>query len=113
MSVSPPPGPRQAVALRFDPGDTAPRVVAKGEGYLAQALMERAQAAGIPVDETPELAALLMQLDVDAVVPPTLYAFVAEVLAWAYGVDAAAPERGRDRWQQAGQPLPPADPAGP
>ena len=49
---TPPAGfPRQAVALRFDPGDSAPRVLAKGEGYLAQALLERAQAAGVPVIE--------------------------------------------------------------
>jgi flagellar biosynthesis protein len=99
--------PRKAVALRLDPGDAAPRVVAKGEGYLAQALLERAQAAGVPVDESPELATMLMQLDVDVVVPPALYAVVAEVLAWAYGVDSRAAERGRQRWADAGRPLPP------
>ncbi len=98
--------PRQAVALRFDPGDAAPRVLAKGEGYLAQALLDRAQEAGVPVDEAPELAALLMQLDVAAVVPPALYAVVAEVLAWAYGVDSQQAELRRQRWADAGQGLP-------
>jgi flagellar biosynthesis protein len=77
----------QAVALRYEANARAPRIVAKGEGFLAQALVARAEAAGVPVNEAPELAELLMQLDLDRVIPPELFAVVAQVLVWAYSVD--------------------------
>jgi flagellar biosynthesis protein len=77
----------QAVALRYEANARAPRIVAKGEGFLAQALVARAEAAGVPLNEAPELAQLLMQLDIDLVIPPELYAVVAQVLVWAYSVD--------------------------
>lgn len=90
--MNPPPGsaPGQAVALRYEANAMAPRVLAKGEGFLAEALVQRAQAAGVPISASPELVQLLMKLDLDAVLPPQLYAVVAQVLAWAYSVDARA-----------------------
>lgn len=86
-----------AVALAYQEEDGAPRVVAKGRGLLAQAIVERARDAGVYVHESPELVALLMQVDLDRHIPPQLYVAVAELLAWLYRV-----ERGEDL------PLPPA-----
>ncbi len=83
----PPTNPSQAVALRYEANAMAPRIVAKGEGFVAQVLVERAQAAGVPVSEAPELVQLLMKLDLNEVIPPQLYAVVAQVLVWAYSVD--------------------------
>ena len=80
-----------AVALAYESADGAPRVVAKGRGLLAQAIMERAREAGVFVHESPELVALLMQVDLDARIPPQLYIAVAELLAWVYRI-----ERGED-----------------
>lgn len=91
MSNSTPPH-HQAVALRYEANAMAPRVVAKGEGYLAQALMERAQAAGVPLNNAPELMPLLMKLELNHVIPPDLYAVVAQVLVWAYSVDTREAE---------------------
>ena len=54
-----------AVALAYQEEDGAPRVVAKGRGLLAQAIVERARDAGVYVHESPELVALLMQDDLD------------------------------------------------
>ena len=82
-----PPKQSQAVALRYEANAMAPRVVAKGEGFIAQTLIARAQAAGVPLNQAPELVQLLMQLDLDQVIPPELYAVVAQVLVWAYSVD--------------------------
>jgi len=91
--MNPPPGssaPGQAVALRYEANAMAPRVLAKGAGFMAEALVQRARDAGVPISVSPELAQLLMKLDIDAVLPPTLYAAVAQVLVWAYSVDARA-----------------------
>jgi len=83
--------PRRAVALHYEANAAAPRVVAKGQGFVAQTLLDRAAEAGIPVREAPELIELLMQLDLNELIPPALYAAVAEVLAWAYRLDRDAP----------------------
>jgi flagellar biosynthesis protein len=77
----------QAVALAYESSDGAPRVVAKGRGVLAQSIIDRAREAGVFVHESPELVALLMQIDLDARIPPQLYVAVAELLAWVYRIE--------------------------
>jgi flagellar biosynthesis protein len=79
-----------AVALAYEAADGAPRVVAKGRGILAQTIIERAREAGVYVHESPELVSLLMQVDLDARIPPELYVAVAELLAWVYGIERRA-----------------------
>jgi len=85
----------EAVALAYTAGEAAPRVVAKGKGVVAREILERAREAGVFVHESPELVALLMQVDLDARIPPQLYVAVAELLAWLYrleqGADAGTP----------------------
>ncbi|HTT37453.1 MAG TPA: EscU/YscU/HrcU family type III secretion system export apparatus switch protein [Burkholderiales bacterium] len=76
-----------AVALAYREDDGAPRVVAKGRGILAQAILERARESGVYVHESPELVALLMQVDLDSRIPPQLYVAVAELLAWLYRIE--------------------------
>jgi flagellar biosynthesis protein len=78
----------RAVALRYDPFAGPPRVIASGRGYVAEALLARAREAGVPIEAQPELVNVLMRLRVDQVVPPALFVAVAQVLAWAYQVDA-------------------------
>jgi flagellar biosynthesis protein len=79
--------PIKAVALAYEAGSTAPKVVAKGRGLIAQEIIKRAQAAGVFVHESPELVSLLMQVDVDDQIPPQLYLAVAELLAWLYQME--------------------------
>jgi flagellar biosynthesis protein len=76
-----------AVALAYQTGQAAPKVVAKGRGQLAQAIIERARDAGVYVHESPELVSLLMQVDLDQHIPPQLYLAVAELLAWIYRLE--------------------------
>lgn len=82
---------RAAAALRYGAGEAghAPRVSAKGRGLVADEIIERARHAGVPVHESRELVSLLMQVDLDAHIPPALYVAVAEVLAWVYRLQAA------------------------
>jgi flagellar biosynthesis protein len=80
--------PRQtAVALAYDGGDGAPRIAAKGRGLVAEAIIERAREAGIYVHESPQLVALLMQVDLDAQIPQDLYIAVAVLLVWLYRLE--------------------------
>jgi flagellar biosynthesis protein len=82
--------PPRAAALRYEAGaDRAPRVVAKGQGAVAQEIIRRARESGVAIQESPELTAALMQFEVDQQIPPALYIAVAEVLAWAYGLESA------------------------
>lgn len=87
---------QQAVALRYGSDDSAPRVIAKGRGLVAEEIVRRAREAGIFVHESTELTALLMRIDLDRHIPAALYAAVAELLAWVYRVDRShiRPEKG-------------------
>jgi len=76
-----------AVALKYAPGDLAPKVVAKGRGLIAEEIIARAKAHGVYVHESPELVTLLSQVDLDDHIPPTLYVAVAELLSWLYLVE--------------------------
>ncbi len=82
-----------AVALKYAPGDAAPKVVAKGRGLIAAEIISRAREHGVYVHESPELVALLSDVDLDDRIPPALYIAVAELLAWLYQVEnrSAAP----------------------
>jgi len=75
------------VALKYAPGDSAPTVVAKGRGLIAEEIISRAREHGIFVHESPELVALLSKVDLDGQIPPQLYIAVAELLAWIYQVE--------------------------
>lgn len=77
-----------AVAIAYDAGDTAPRVVAKGYGTVAENIMRAARDHGLYVHESPELVGLLMQVDLDRHIPPELYEAVARLLAWLYRLEA-------------------------
>lgn len=81
---------RSAVALAYNAGQSAPKVVAKGRGLLADAIIERAREAGVYVHESPALVSLLMQVDLDQHIPPELYLAVAELLAWLYRLEHGA-----------------------
>jgi flagellar biosynthesis protein len=76
-----------AAVLAYHDGDKAPRVVAKGRGEIAEAIIERARESGLYVHQSRELLALLMQVDLDSHIPAQLYTVVAELLAWLYRLE--------------------------
>ena len=81
---------RKAVALAYEINSAAPRITGQGEGFVAEAILAKAKEMGIPTRSEPELVEFLMQLKLNDLVPPKLYAAVAEVLAWAYELDGKA-----------------------
>jgi flagellar biosynthesis protein len=99
---------RSAAALVYDVpgGDGAPRVVAKGYGIVADMIVQRAKEAGLYVHEAPEMVSLLMQVDLDARIPPRLYQAVAELLAWLHQLETAAKDGGEPPPRPSTAPLP-------
>lgn len=92
-----------AVALAYQSGMSAPKVVAKGVGAVALKIRELASEHAVPILEAPPLArALYKHTDIDAEIPSALYSAVAEVLAYIYQLA---------NWRQVGgvYPVPPRD----
>lgn len=84
---------RAAVALGYEVGMPAPKVLGQGRGDVAQAILARAKELGIPTKTDPGLVDFLMELKLNDWVPPELFAAVAQVLAWAYDVDGRLEEK--------------------
>jgi len=88
----------KAVALRYDRGNAgAPKVVASGQGALAERILEAARSAGVHVTHDAELLDLLALVPLGSEIPAELYQAVAEVLAFVYRLNLEMPsgERGR------------------
>lgn len=78
---------QMAIALTYSANQGAPKVVAKGRGLIAQAIIERAKLHGIFVHESEDLVGLLMKVELDQEIPAQLYLAVAELLAWLYRLE--------------------------
>lgn len=76
-----------AIALTYGKNQSAPKVVAKGRGLIAQAIIERAKQHGIFVHESEDLVGLLMKVELDQEIPAQLYLAVAELLAWLHRME--------------------------
>ena len=82
---------KKAVALKYEPGErSAPVLIAKGKGHMADQILEKAQENGIPIQEDSSLVEVLSKLDVDQEIPPELYTLVAEILSFVYRSDRKA-----------------------
>ena len=77
----------QAVALTYEHGEFAPRVLASGKGLIAEQIIAKAKEHDIYIHESKDLVGLLMQVDLDENIPPALYQAVAEILAWLYQLE--------------------------
>ncbi|TVO79025.1 EscU/YscU/HrcU family type III secretion system export apparatus switch protein [Sedimenticola selenatireducens] len=88
--------PEVAVALLYD-GDNAPRITAKGEGKIAEQIFKIAKEHGVPLENDPQLAAILSQIPLGDEIPETLYRAIAEVIAFAYLVSGKRPPGFREK----------------
>lgn len=80
--------PKRAVALQYE-APAAPRVVAKGEGLLAEAIIDAARANGVFVEDNPLLAEALGAAELDEEIPVELYEAVAEVIGFVLSLEQA------------------------
>lgn len=80
-----------AVALRYRTEEAeAPKVVAKGAGYVAERIRELARKHGVPLVEDKPVARALFKVQVDAYIPEELYRAVAKILAYIYKLRGSA-----------------------
>lgn len=77
-----------AVALYYKSREMeAPKVVAKGAGWIAQKIVEIGRHHQIPVVENKPLAQVLYKtIDLGQMIPSTLYQVVADILAYVYRI---------------------------
>jgi flagellar biosynthesis protein FlhB len=74
-----------AVALKYEDGMPAPRLIAKGADLIAQKIKEVAKEHNIPIVENKPLARTIFKtLKINQFVPRELFHAVAEVLAYVY-----------------------------
>lgn len=76
---------KKSVALGYNKDrDAAPRILAKGKGFLAERINSLADGEGIPVVEQKALSDVLYQLDLQETIPYELYEIVSEIFAFVY-----------------------------
>jgi flagellar biosynthesis protein len=84
----------KAAALTYDPvGSEPPEISAAGSGLIAEQIIALAKEHGVPLHQDAGLVEALARLEIGAVIPRELYTVVAEILAFVYTVDRAAPTK--------------------
>ncbi len=80
------------MALRYDTEhEDAPRVMAAGEGFIAEQIVRIALDNGITVHKDSDLVEILSKLDIDALIPLEAFAAVAEILSYIYRTQGREP----------------------
>ena len=78
---------KKAVALRYNQTkENAPRVVAKGKGFIAEKIIKIAKENELPIKKDEDLVELLTKIDIDKEIPQNLYKAVAEVFSFIYNI---------------------------
>lgn len=78
---------KTAVALSYEEGDQAPKILATGKGYVAEKIIEAAKEENVPVHKDEKLAATLSKLEIGDCIPKELYGVVAEILVFVDRVE--------------------------
>ena len=85
MAKEPDKSKQLAVALQYErEKDPAPRVVAKGQGIMAEQIIAIAKERNIEIREDAPLVEMLSMLKLDSLIPLEAYSAVAEILAYVY-----------------------------
>lgn len=78
---------KTAVALSYQPGDVAPKILATGKGEIAERIIEKAKENDVPFYQDNKLAETLSKLEIGDTIPPELYEVVAEILVFVDDMD--------------------------
>lgn len=78
---------KTAVAIAYEPGDQAPKILASGKGKIAERIIETAKENKVPTYKDNKLAATLSKLQIGDMIPPELYEVVAEILVFVDDMD--------------------------
>ncbi len=78
---------KKAAALRYSTNkESAPRVIAKGDGKSAENIIKIAQLHNLPIRKDEDLIELLSKVELDKEIPAELYKAVAEIFSFIYKV---------------------------
>lgn len=78
---------KTAVAVAYEPGDKAPRILASGRGEVAEKIIAKAKENDVPFYKDNKLAETLSKLEIGDAIPPELYEVVAEILVFVDDMD--------------------------
>lgn len=78
---------KKAAAIKYVPGEDAPSVVAKGQGIVADKILEKAEEHEVPVYQDEKLADELTKIEIGDYIPPELYTVVAEIMVFVTDLD--------------------------
>ena len=78
---------KQAIAIEYDPNDAAPKIIASGQGIIADKIIEKAKESKVPIHKDGKLADTLSRLEIGEMIPPELYEVVAEILVFVDAMD--------------------------
>ena len=78
---------KTAVAVAYEPGDAAPKILAAGIGEVAERIIEKAKENDVPFYQDNKLAETLSKLQIGDTIPPELYDVVAEILVFVDDMD--------------------------
>jgi len=78
---------QRAVAIKYNPDESAPKVTAKGVGVVAEKIMERGRESDVTIHQDAQLVHDLTRLDIGEHIPPDLYEVVAQVLVFISNLD--------------------------
>ncbi len=78
---------KTAVALSYDQGDLAPKILATGKGELAERIIKKGEEGNVPFYKDNKLADTLSKLEIGDTIPPELYDVVAEILVFVDDMD--------------------------
>lgn len=79
---------KTAVALSYEPGDQAPKILATGKGHVAEKIIEVAKEENVPIHKDEKLAGTLSKLEIGDYIPKELYGVVAEILVFVDRVES-------------------------
>ncbi len=78
---------KTAVAVAYEPGEAAPKILATGKGKVAEKIIETAKENNVPTYQDNKLADTLSKLQIGDMIPPELYEAVAEILVFVDDMD--------------------------
>ena len=78
---------KTAVAVAYNPGEVAPKILAVGKGEVAERIIETAKENDVPFYKDNKLAETLSKLEIGDAIPPELYEVVAEILVFVDDMD--------------------------
>ena len=91
---------KTAVAIAYEPGEKAPKILATGKGQVAEKIIEKAKESQVPTYKDNKLASTLSKLQIGDMIPPELYEVVAEILVFVDDMDRMKAKQSPDYLQE-------------